>query len=187
MERLSRKNNDKGIWRRRATADMTAFKSVFEEIQIYGICEVFWHIVFRISRNKTIKIRMLMRREKHYLSLSENEKTEVLKEYYKDATGEELDLKDPKNFNQKIQWLKLYDNTPLKTTLADKYCVREWVKEQIGEEYLIPLLGAWGSAQEIDFDSLPDKFVLKTNHGCRMNLIVKDKNTLDLRKVRRLM
>lgn len=102
-----------------------------------------------------------------------------LEEWYFDKTGERLNLEEPQNFNQKIQWLKLYDSTELKTKLADKYLVREWVKEKVGEEVLVPLLGVWSSYDEIEFDRLPDKFVLKANHGCGMNLIIKDKQSID--------
>lgn len=99
--------------------------------------------------------------------------------WYKKETGEELDLANPKTFNEKIQWLKLYDSTPLKTRLADKYLVREWVAAKIGEEYLVPLLGVWDNFDEIDFDKLPKQFALKTNHGSGWNLIVRDKDMLD--------
>lgn len=93
---------------------------------------------------------------------------------------------NPKTFNEKIQWLKVHDVSTLKTRLADKYLVREWIKEQIGEDYLIPMVGGpWKSAEEIDFDKLPDRFVLKANHGSGTNMIVKDKSKLDLKKVRK--
>lgn len=104
---------------------------------------------------------------------------EELCKWYYHRTGETLNLANPRTVNEKIQWLKLYDATPLKTRLADKYLVREWVKEKIGEEHLIPLLGVWDSFDEIDFDSLPDQFVLKANHGSGWNIIVKDKTQFD--------
>jgi len=109
----------------------------------------------------------------------------ILKRWYKKRTGKVLNLENPQSFNEKIQWLKLYDNSPLKTMLADKYLVREWVKQQIGEEYLIPLLGIWNNFDEIDFDKLPDKFVLKANHGCAWNIIVKDKSKFDKKKAKK--
>ena len=109
---------------------------------------------------------------------------EALKKWYKRSTGKTLDLENPKTFNEKIQWLKLYDSTPLKTQLADKYLVREWVKEKIGEQYLIPLLGVWDHFDDIDFDQLPDQFVLKANHGSGWNIIVKDKSKFDVEDAR---
>lgn len=104
----------------------------------------------------------------------------LLENYYMYRTGEKLDLDHPRTFNEKIQWLKLYDSTPEKTRLADKYLVREWIKEKIGEEYLIPLLGVWDCFDDIDFNMLPDQFVLKCNHGSGWNLIVEDKSKLDI-------
>ena len=103
-----------------------------------------------------------------------------LQNWYRRATGQYLNLDNPRTFNEKIQWLKLYDSTPLKTRLADKYLVRDWVKEKIGEQYLIPLLGVYDKFEDIDFDKLPNQFVIKCNHGCAYNIIVKDKSKLDL-------
>ncbi len=109
----------------------------------------------------------------------------ALKKWYQWATGDILDLDNPITFNQKIQWLKLYDSTPLKTLLADKYLARDWIAEKIGEEYLVPLLGIWDNAYDIDFDALPDKFALKCNHGSGWNVIVSDKHNLDIEKTRK--
>ena len=104
--------------------------------------------------------------------------------WYERRTGRPLDLKHPQSFSEKIQYLKLFDSTPLKTQLADKYLVRDWVAERIGEDHLVPLLGAWESFDDIDFDSLPDKFVLKLNHGSGMNIVVKDKRYFDCEEAR---
>lgn len=109
----------------------------------------------------------------------------ILKKWYKRRTGKTLNLENPKTFNEKMQWLKIYDSTPVKTKLADKYEVRQWVKEKIGEEYLIPLLGVWDSFDDINFSSLPDKFVLKANHGSHWNIIVKDKSKLNIAKAKK--
>lgn len=91
----------------------------------------------------------------------------------------DFDLNNPRSFNEKIQWIKLHDVTPLMTKLADKYLVRDWIEEKIGAQYLIPLLGVWDRFDDIIFDELPDRFVLKCNHGSGMNLVVKDKKTFD--------
>ena len=96
-----------------------------------------------------------------------------------------MDLDNPKTFNEKIQWLKLYDNSPLKTKLSDKYLVREFIKEQIGDEYLIPLLGVWDSFDEIEFEKLPDSFVLKVNHGSGWNIIVKNKLDFNIKAAKK--
>ena len=73
----------------------------------------------------------------------------------------------------------------MKTRLADKYLVRDWIKEKIGEEYLVPLLGVWDSFDEIDFDKLPNRFVLKCNHGSGMNILVRDKASFDHTEARK--
>ncbi len=112
--------------------------------------------------------------------LSEKEYPNSLLDWYFRHTGEILDLRKPHKYTEKIQWLKLYDNSLLKTQLTDKYAVRDWIKEKIDEEYLVPLLGVWKSFDEIDFKQLPEKFVLKCNHGCGYNLIVRDKTSLNL-------
>ena len=107
-----------------------------------------------------------------------------LEAWYKQVMKQELNLDNPKTFNEKIQWLKLYDSTPIKTRLADKYLVRDWVKEKIGEQYLVPLLGVYDKFEDIDFTKLPDRFVIKCNHGSGWNIIVKDKSKLDLAEVK---
>ena len=103
---------------------------------------------------------------------------------YSNCFHKKLDLKNPKTLSEKIQWLRVYDNTPLKTQLADKYLVREWVKEKIGEEYLIPLLGVYDNFDEIDFSKLPDSFVIQCNHGSGYNIIVKDKAQFNINGAR---
>lgn len=93
--------------------------------------------------------------------------------------GESINLKNPQTFNEKVQWLKLHDQRIIKTILADKYEVREWISKTIGEEYLIPLLGVWDEFEQIDFDLLPKKFVLKATHGCGCNIVINDKSKFD--------
>lgn len=99
-------------------------------------------------------------------------------------TGEKLELHNPKTFNQKIQWMKLYDSSYEKGRLADKYLVRGYVTERIGDQYLVPLLGVWDDPDDIDFDKLPDRFVLKVTHGCGWNVIVRDKSKLNVAATR---
>lgn len=94
--------------------------------------------------------------------------------------GEKMDWKNPKTLNQKMQWLKVYDRKPVYTTMADKYAAREWMGNKIGEEYLVPLLGVWKNAKDIDFDSLPDKFVLKTTHDSHGVVVCRDKSSLNI-------
>jgi len=95
------------------------------------------------------------------------------------------DLKNPQTFNEKLQWLKLYDRKSIYTTMVDKYASKQYVADRIGAEYVIPALGGpWYSFDEIDFDALPDQFVLKTNHDCGGVLICRDKATFDKEKAR---
>lgn len=103
-----------------------------------------------------------------------------LKKMYKSVFNKELNLKNPETFNEKLQWMKLYDRRPLYTTLVDKYLAREYVKEKVGEKYLIPLLGVWDSPYEIDFDSLPNQFVLKCNHESDV-FICEDKENIKIK------
>lgn len=110
----------------------------------------------------------------------------ALSDWFFEVTGETLNLENPQSFNEKIQWLKLHESTPLKARLTDKYAVREWVKEKIGEQYLIPLLGVWDRFDDIDFDKLPEKFALKCNHGSGYNIIVTDKSKFDRGGAKRL-
>ncbi|MGI5977402.1 MAG: ATP-grasp fold amidoligase family protein [Candidatus Limivicinus sp.] len=107
-----------------------------------------------------------------------------LKKKFKLIFGYDLDLDNPKTFNEKLQWLKLYNRRPEYTMMVDKYKVRDYIKEKLGEEYLIPLLGVWDDPDEIDFDSLPSQFVLKTNHDSGGICICKDKSQLNVKKVK---
>ena len=103
---------------------------------------------------------------------------------YRSIMGRELDLDAPKTFTEKLNLFKLYDLSPLKVRLADKVAVRAFVAEKIGAQHLIPSLGVWKNFDAIDFDKLPAQFVLKCNHGSGMNVVVADKNSLDIRAAR---
>ncbi len=116
----------------------------------------------------------------HYLS-----DEEFLKRKYRLTMGHDLDLEDPKTFNEKLQWLKLYDRKPEYTTMVDKFSAKSWVEERIGKEYLIPTLGVWDHFDDIDFDKLPNQFVLKCTHDSGGLVIVKDKATLDISKAKK--
>jgi glycosyltransferase involved in cell wall biosynthesis len=109
---------------------------------------------------------------------------EILKKWYFKKLHKPLNLENPQTFNEKIQWLKLYDSTFKKTLLTDKYQVREYVRRAIGEEYLVPLIGVYSKFDDIDFETLPDKFVLKCNHGSGMNAIITDKTKINKKKLK---
>ena len=90
--------------------------------------------------------------------------------------GYKLPWKNPRTFNEKLQWLKLNDHNPLYTTLVDKYAVKQWISENIGAEYVIPTLGVWQSAEDIDIEKLPNQFVLKCTHDSGSVVICRDKS-----------
>lgn len=95
--------------------------------------------------------------------------------------GNKLDLDNPQTFNEKLQWLKLYNRNPEYTRMVDKIEAKKWAAERIGKEHIIPTLGVWNRPEDIDFDSLPDQFVLKTNHDSGGIVICKDKSKLDIK------
>lgn len=104
--------------------------------------------------------------------------------YFKIVLKKNLNLKNPTTFNDKMQWLKL-NYYPFNVTVvkcADKYAVREYIKEKGYSNLLVPLVGHWEDAREIDWDKLPDKFVLKCNHGCAYNILCDDKKNFDKKK-----
>ena len=109
--------------------------------------------------------------------------------YYKVVLKQRLDLDSPKTFNEKLQWLKLYyyPKDPLVVQCADKYAVRDFIIEKGYGNTLVPLIGCWKSADEIDWYALPDQFVLKCNHGCAYNIVCQDKSTFDKRGAKKLL
>ena len=108
-----------------------------------------------------------------------------LKKKYRYFMGRDLDLENPKLYTEKLQWLKLYDHREEYTTMVDKYTVKQYVAQQIGQEYVIPLLGVWERVDDIDFATLPNRFVLKTTHDSGGLIICKDKNRLDKQHARK--
>lgn len=102
-----------------------------------------------------------------------------LKYQYHYVFGNKLNLKHPKTFNEKLQWLKLYDRNPLYTTLVDKYAVKQWVSKIIGDEYIIPTIATYDNIEDIKLDELPNQFVMKCTHDSGSIVICKDKNTFN--------
>ena len=98
---------------------------------------------------------------------------------YRRVLDKKLDLKTPKTFNEKLQWLKLYDRRPDYTIMVDKYAVKQYVADIIGEEYIIPTLGVWDRPEEIDWNKLPEQFVLKCTHDSGGLVICRNKSQLD--------
>lgn len=104
---------------------------------------------------------------------------QFLRLMYWARVGEYLDLQNPRTFNEKLQWLKLYNRKPEYTQMADKYETKKYVAEKIGEEFVIPTLGVWDRFEDIDFADLPEQFVLKCTHDSGGLVIVRDKTKLD--------
>ena len=103
-----------------------------------------------------------------------------LKLIFRVKMGKNLNLKRPTTFNEKLQWLKLYDRKPEYSAMVDKYEAKKYVAEKIGEQYIVPTLNVWDKFEDIDFDALPDQFVLKCTHDSGGLVICRDKNELDL-------
>lgn len=104
--------------------------------------------------------------------------------YTKYMGGKKINWESPKDLNEKINWLKFYSDTSQWTELADKYKVRQFVKERIGEKYLVPLYGVWDDVDKINFSKLPNSFVLKSNNGAGTVLVVDDKKKINEAEVK---
>ena len=137
--------------------------------------------------NKIIKaIKLIENPSKLVIRLNENgfhwlfSDRFLLKTMFKYKFGKELDLDNPKTFNEKLQWLKLYNRKPEYTKMVDKYEAKKYVADIVGEEYIIPPLGVWDRFEDIDFDYLPDQFVLKCTHDSGGLIICRDKSKLNI-------
>ncbi len=122
-----------------------------------------------------------------YLTIAKNFKflsdKEFLKIQYENKLNKKLNLENPVSFNEKIQWYKIYYKNNLFTQLADKYKVRDFVKEKVGEKYLNELLGKYDTPTEIDYSKLPNQFIIKVVHGSGFNIIVKDKSLINYKEI----
>ncbi len=136
--------------------------------------------------NKTVIRKLIPDRLLKFISYKpymDDEK--YLKYRYKRILSRELNLESPKSFNEKIQWLKIHDRNPDYTKMVDKYEAKKYVASIIGEEYIIPTYGVWDKFGNIDFDSLPNQFVLKTTHDSGGISICRDKSSFDYKKARK--
>lgn len=104
---------------------------------------------------------------------------------YRSSIGKKLNLNNPQNYNEKLQWLKLNDRNPLYIDLVDKFQVKRYVSEIIGEKYIVPTLGVWSCFDEINFDELPNQFVLKCTHDSGGIIICKDKKNFNIIQARK--
>lgn len=117
---------------------------------------------------------------RRYCAIPKAEYPARLADWYKEQMGVPLNLENPRTFCEKLNWLKLHDSTPLKTLCADKLLAPRWAKKRCPELHTVKILHSWKHARAIDFSKLPQKFVLKCNHGSGMNIIVTDKSTLNI-------
>lgn len=108
-----------------------------------------------------------------------------LRKAYKLCMKKNLNLSTPKTFNEKIQWLKLYNRKNIYTTMVDKHKAKQLVADSIGDDYIIPTLGVWNNFDDIDFDSLPNQFVLKCTHDSGSVVICRDKSTFDIKNAKK--
>lgn len=107
-----------------------------------------------------------------------------LKMKYRASFYKKLNLRSPQTYNEKLQWLKLYDRKPEYTDMVDKYEVKKYIADRIGQEYIIPTLGIWERVEDIDFEALPNQFVLKCTHDSGGLVICRDKSKLDVAKAK---
>lgn len=134
-----------------------------------------WHVINKHTDEKKYKARV-----KAFYSMSKEELLEYNAKLYEEKVLFPLNYNNLKTYTEKMQWAKIFDLDERKVLCSDKYAVRNWVAERIGEEYLIPLLGVWKEYSEINFSELPNQFVLKTNKGSGDVCIVRDKKNLKL-------
>ncbi len=160
-------------------------RKVCYTVKKFGLIYTIDLILVKLKLKEKLSLYSVLRHQKYYEKLKAEDYNQELCDIYLYKMGKEMNLNHPVLFTEKIQWLMLYDNTPEKTELADKYLVRNWVRKQIGEEYLIPLLGVWDDFESIDFNILPESFVLKCNHGSGYNHIVKNKYKMNYKKIQK--
>lgn len=109
-----------------------------------------------------------------------------LEKLFKKTMGRELNTKNPQTFSEKLQWIKLYDRNPEYTRMVDKYEAKNYIAEKVGKDYLIPTLGVWDNFNKINFNELPNSFVIKTTHDSGGIVICANKNDLDIKRTKEI-
>lgn len=165
-----------------ATRSMAGFRKVYLMGFVKTILRVHAPGVYAALREAQNR-----RLSKKHQGMDEEEIRKELASMYRQRIGQDMNLECPNRYTEKIQWRKMYGLTPEMSLLSDKYAVRDWVKKRIGVEYLVPLLGHWCNPEDIEFDSLPNEFILKTNNGTSTNIIVHDKDRIDIKNVRSML
>lgn len=129
--------------------------------------------MFMFLKTKVRRILSVILSDKMYIKIQ-----------YRSITGRKLNLNNPVRYNEKLQWLKLYDHKPEYTDYVDKIKVKSIISKSIGEKYIIPTIGVWDNVDDIDFDKLPDQFVIKCNHDSHSVCICKNKLEFDIQKTK---
>lgn len=164
---------------------MGVLSKISSKIEKFGFEYTFFYLLNKAKIIKELPVAQLLKRQNYYKTIPLDLQKKELCDFYKNCIGKELHLENPKTFSEKIQWLKINDSTKIKADLSDKYLAPKLIEKKYGSQIkLVPQLGVWNKAEDIDFDSLPDKFVLKCNHGSAMNIIVKDKSKINIKKIR---
>lgn len=133
-------------------------------------------------KNINLKSLIIILMQKNIIKVDDEKFLKIL---YKRKFGKKLNLENPETFNEKMQWLKLYDRDDKYTNMVDKYESKKYVSNIIGEEYIIPTLGIWNKFEEIDFEKLPNQFVLKPTHTSGNVFICKDKTKINYKKLKK--
>ena len=163
-----------------------AIKTYRNEMCIHGMPDSILRMICDITHSEELFTKQLQIREKKYNRMSSEQKRKLIEKQYKYVMGHNMNWNNPRTFSEKIQIIKTEGVTDSMRSLVDKYSVREWIKNTIGEEYLVPLCGVYKCAEEIEWESLPNQFCIKTNHGSAMNIVIKDKSTVDKKRVKSL-
>lgn len=160
---------------------------IINTMRKFGVLYTFFLILEKLGIIKETPFWMLKQRQRYYSSLSIQQQKSELSGFYENLIGKKPNLDNPKTFTEKLQWLKFNDSTEEKALLSDKYEAPKIIEQQYGSLgiKIIPQLGVWERAEDIDFNILPQKFVLKCTHGSAMNIIVKDKALLDIQETRK--
>jgi hypothetical protein len=167
---------------------MSRINNAITEIKDFGFGYLWEHTRYNATKSAEYLQRMDSRRDKVYSRMTEDELLDATQSIYNRMMGLHSDIRHPETFSEKIQWLKVMDATPIKTQLSDKILVKDWISKKIGSEYVIPTVGAvegYSSFDEINFEELPSKFILKLNTGSGMNYPVKEKSSLDVENAKK--
>lgn len=165
-------------------------KSILTKLDSETIYKKYYDYLSKVLSEKNYKINTKKLSYKIFMFLKHRNYTDILSDklylkiIFKLRLGYSLDLKNPQTFNEKLQWLKLYDRNPKYIQMVDKYEVRKYISENIGEEYLIPLIGVYNRFEEINFEELPNQFVIKCTHDSGGVVICKNKSKFDIRKAK---